>query len=164
MIVGVCWFPTNTDDTTDNHSPKLCCPICRWIRDFLIFGPNLHPWDHLYRWFNDSTMMPWPPSARTALLKKQRSDDENNRDLAESTFFSSFEMIGSSREEQIANVECQISRSFPSGDTWNYQGFEDSKSDAAYVLEILERDSFENPGMWNSYNGLTIQESTMKSM
>ena len=29
MIVGVCWFPTNTDDTTDNHSPKLCCPICR---------------------------------------------------------------------------------------------------------------------------------------
>ena len=56
-------------------------------------------------------------------------------------------MIGSSREEQIANVEWQISQIFPSGDTWNYQGFEDSKSDAAYVLEILERDLFENPGV-----------------
>ena len=56
-------------------------------------------------------------------------------------------MIGSSREEQIANVEWQISQSFPAGDTWNYQGFEDSRSDAAYMLEILERDSFENPGL-----------------
>ena len=56
-------------------------------------------------------------------------------------------MIGPSREEQIANVEWQISQSFPSGDTWNYQGFEDSRSDATYVLEILERDTFDNPGM-----------------
>jgi hypothetical protein len=29
-------------------------------------------YDHLYRWFNDSTRMPGPPSARTALLKEQR--------------------------------------------------------------------------------------------
>jgi hypothetical protein len=42
--------------------------------------------DKLYRWFNDSTRMPGPPSARTALLKEQRLDDQNNRDLAESTF------------------------------------------------------------------------------
>ena len=52
-------------------------------------------WDHL----DGSTRMPRPPSARTALLKEQRSDEQNNRDLAESVFFSSFEMIGSSREE-----------------------------------------------------------------
>jgi hypothetical protein len=38
-------------------------------------------WDHLYWWFNDSTRMPGPPSARTALLKEQRLDDQNNRDL-----------------------------------------------------------------------------------
>jgi hypothetical protein len=43
-------------------------------------------WDHLYRWFNDSTRMPGLPSARTALLKEQRLDDQNNIDLAESTF------------------------------------------------------------------------------
>jgi len=111
-------------------------------------------WDHLYRWFNDSTRMPGPPSARTALLKEQRSDDQNNRDLAESAFFSNVDLIGTGRDEQIANVEWQISQSFPSGYTWNYQGFEDSRSevfsepsDAAYVLEILERDPFENPGM-----------------
>ena len=98
--------------------------------------------------------MPGPPSARTALLKEQRSDHQNNTDLAKSAFFSSFEIAGSSREEQIANVEWQISQSFPSRDSWNHQGFEDSRSevfsepsDAAYVLEILERDSFENPGL-----------------
>ena len=98
--------------------------------------------------------MPGPPSARTALLKEQRSDDQNNRDLAESAFFSNVDLIGTGRDEQIANVEWQISQSFPSGYTWNYQGFEDLRSevfsepsDAAYVLEILERDPFENPGM-----------------
>jgi hypothetical protein len=66
-------------------------------------------WDHLYRWFNDSTRMLRPPSARTALLKKQRLGDQNNKDLAESPFFSTFEMVGLSRVEQIANVEWQIS-------------------------------------------------------
>jgi hypothetical protein len=30
--------------------------------------------------------MSGPPSARTALLKEQRLDDQNNRDLAESAF------------------------------------------------------------------------------
>ena len=91
--------------------------------------------------------MPGPPSARTALLKEQRLDDQNKRDLAESAFFSGVEMIGISRDEQIANVEWQISQNFLSGYTWNFQGFEDLRSDAAYVLEMLERDTFQNPGM-----------------
>ena len=66
-------------------------------------------WGRLYYWFNDSTTMPRPPSARTTLLKEERLGDQNNRNLAESAFSSTFEMIGSSREEQIANVERQIS-------------------------------------------------------
>jgi hypothetical protein len=55
---------------------------------------NKETWDHLYRWFNLSTMMPGPPSARTALLKEQRLDDQNNRDLAESALFSNVDLIG----------------------------------------------------------------------
>jgi hypothetical protein len=74
-------------------------------------------WNHPYRWFNDSTRMPGPPSARTALSEEQRLEeveDQNNIDLAESAFFSNFEIIGLSRDEQIANVEWQISQNFPS--------------------------------------------------
>ena len=76
-------------------------------------------WDHLYRWFNDSTRMPGPPSARTALLKEQRLDDQNNRDLAESAFFSNVDLIGTGRDEQIANVAWQLSYYFPPEYTWN---------------------------------------------
>jgi hypothetical protein len=53
--------------------------------------------------------MPGPPLARTALLKEQRLGDQNNKDLAESAFFSNFDLIGISRDEQIVNVEWQIS-------------------------------------------------------
>ena len=91
--------------------------------------------------------MPGPPSARTALLKEQRLDDQNNRDLAESTFFSNVDLIGTGRDEQIANVAWQISQNFPPEYTWNFQGFEDLRSDAAYVLEMMERDTLHNPGM-----------------
>jgi hypothetical protein len=70
-------------------------------------------WNHLYQWFNDSTKMLGPPLARTALLTEQRLDDHNNRDLAESAFFSNFDLIGTGRDEQIANVEWQISQNFP---------------------------------------------------
>jgi hypothetical protein len=44
-------------------------------------------------------------------------------------------------------VEWQISQNFPPEYTWNFQGFEDLRSDAAYVLEMLERDTFQNLGM-----------------
>jgi hypothetical protein len=91
--------------------------------------------------------MPRPPSARNALLKEQRLDDQNNRDLAESAFFSNVDLIGTGRDEQIANAAWQISQNFPLEYTWNFQGFEDLRSDAAYVLEILDRDTFQNPGM-----------------
>jgi hypothetical protein len=80
-------------------------------------------------------------------LKEQRLDDQNNRDLAESAFFSNFDLIGTYRDKQIANVEWQISQNFPPEYTWNFQGFEDLRSDAAYVLEMLERDTFQNPGI-----------------
>jgi hypothetical protein len=91
--------------------------------------------------------IPEPPSARTALLKEQILGDQNNRDLAESAFFSNVDLIGTGRDEQIANVAWQISQNFPLEYTWKFQGFEDLRSDAAYVLEMLERDTFHNPGM-----------------
>jgi hypothetical protein len=91
--------------------------------------------------------MPGPPSARNALLKERRLDDQNNIDLAELAFFSNVDLIGTCRDEQIANAAWQISQNFPPDDTWNFQGFEDLRSDAAYVLETLERDTFQNPGM-----------------
>jgi hypothetical protein len=86
--------------------------------------------------------MPGPPSARTALLKEQRLDDQNNIDLAELAFFSNFDLIGTCQGEQIANVDWQISQNFPPEYTWNFQGFKDLRSGAAYVLEMLERDTF----------------------
>jgi hypothetical protein len=53
-------------------------------------------------------MMPGPPSARTALLKEQRLEH-----LAKSAFFSNVDLIGTGRDEQIANVGWQISQNFP---------------------------------------------------
>ena len=91
--------------------------------------------------------MPGPPSARTALLKEQRLDDQNNRDLAESAFFSNVDLFGTGRDEKIANVAWQLSHYFPPEYTWNPQVFEDLRSDAAYVLEMMEHDMFHNPGM-----------------
>jgi hypothetical protein len=101
-------------------------------------------------------MMLGPSWARIALLKEQRLDDHNNTDLAESAFFSNVDLIGTGRDEQIANVARQISQNFPPENTWNFQGFED-------LLEMLERDTFQNPGMRNSYSGFPIQESTIDS-
>jgi hypothetical protein len=56
-------------------------------------------------------------------------------------------LIGTGRDEQIANVAWQISQNFPLEYTWNFQGFEDLRSGAACVLEMLDRDTFQNPGM-----------------
>jgi hypothetical protein len=50
---------------------------------------------------------------RTALLKEQSLDDQNNKDLAKSAFFSNVDLIGTCRDEQIANVAWQISHNFP---------------------------------------------------
>jgi hypothetical protein len=91
--------------------------------------------------------MPGPPSACTALLEEQRLDDQNNKDLAESAFFSNVDLIGTCRYEQMANVAGQISQNVPPEYTWNFQDFEDLRSDAAYVLEMLKRDTFQNLGM-----------------
>ena len=72
--------------------------------DFYTKAVSKETWDHLYRWFDDR---------RTALLKEQKLDDQNNRDLAESAFFSNVDLIGIGRDEQIANVAWQISQNFP---------------------------------------------------
>ena len=60
---------------------------------------------------------------------------------------SNVDLIGTGRDEQIANVAWQLSYYFPPEYTWNPQVFEDLRSDAAYVLEMLERDTFQNLGM-----------------
>jgi hypothetical protein len=80
-------------------------------------------------------------------LKEQRLDDQNHRDLAESAFFSNVDLIETGRDEQIANVVWQLSYNFPPDCTWNPQVFEDLRSDAAYVLEMMEHDMFHNPGI-----------------
>ena len=66
--------------------------------------------------------------------------------LAESTFFSS--LFGTSREEKIVNVEWPISQkvySYP--EKWQSRGLDDLGGEAAYVLEMLDCDTFQNPGM-----------------
>jgi hypothetical protein len=53
------------------------------------------------RFHQEAARMPGPPSVHTciALLKEQRLDDQNNRDLAESAFSSNVDLIGTGRDE-----------------------------------------------------------------
>jgi hypothetical protein len=89
--------------------------------------------------------LPFPQGE--SCLKEQRLDDRKNIDLAESAFFSNVDLIGTGRDEQIANVAWQISYNFPPEYTWNLQVFEDLRRDAAHVSKMLDRDTFQNPGM-----------------
>ena len=75
--------------------------------------------------------------------------DHNNKDLAESAFSSS--LIETSREEKIANVEWQFSQN-----VYSYRARDGNlevltigevKSRACCVLEMLDRDTFQNPGV-----------------